>query len=192
MIASLQGRILHKSTDTLIVGVGGVGFEATATRNALDKGNIDDEIFVLTKMIVREDAISLFAFANEAERDMFDALLKVSGVGPKLAIQILSNMTIDNLRVAVASERPEAFTRVPGIGQKTAKKILLELKDKLPVGLDSLPDGDFGNINIDVMDALISLGFSIIEAQSAVQALPISAPQDTQERIRLCLQFLSR
>lgn len=192
MIASLYGRVLHKGHDALVIGVGGVGFDVTSTRTALEKSLLDSDVFLFTRMIVREDALSLFGFASEAERELFDALLKVSGVGPRLAIQILSNLSLDNLRSAVASEHAETLTRVPGIGQKTAKKILLELKDKLPVGLDALPGADFNNINSDVMDALLSLGFSVIEAQSAIQSLPISAPQDTQERIRLCLQFLSR
>jgi Holliday junction DNA helicase RuvA len=192
MIASLRGRIQIKEADILVLDVNGVGYEVFATRSTLDKGYVDDEIFVWTRMIVREDAMTLYGFSNQPERDMFDALLKVSGVGPRLALQILSNMTLDNLRSAVASEHPESLTRVPGIGQKTARKILLELKDKLPTGLDALPVGEFGNLNADVMDALIALGFSVVEAQSAIQALPMSAPQDAQERIRLCLQFLSR
>lgn len=192
MIASLQGRVLHKTNDMLVVGVGGVGYEAVATRAVLEKSQPDDEVYIVTRMIVREDAISLFAFVNEVERETFDALLKVSGVGPKLAVQILSNITIDNLRSAVASEHADSLTRVPGIGLKTAKKILLELKGKLPIGLDTIPGANFSSVNSDVMDALISLGFSVIEAQHAIQALPMSAPDDTQERIRLCLQFLSR
>jgi holliday junction DNA helicase RuvA len=141
---------------------------------------------------VREDSLTLYGFISDYERDMFDTLLKVSGVGPKLAIQILSNISLDNLRQAVATERAELLTRVPGIGQKTAKKILLELKDKLPTGLDALPSGGFDDINSDVLDALVVLGFSIVEAQSAIQALPPNAPNDVQERIRLCLQSLSR
>lgn len=192
MIAALQGRVLAKTADSVIVDVNGVGYEAFTTRAAHDQAHLDETIFLLTRLIVREDALTLFAFASEAERDMFDALLKVSGVGPKLAVQILSFMSIDNLRAAVASEHAESLTRVPGIGQKTAKKILIELKDKLPVGLDAVPGADFSNINSDVMDALIALGFSVIEAQRAIQALPLNAPEDVQERIRLCLQFLSR
>ncbi len=192
MIAALNGRVLYKSADSVIVDVHGVGYEAFTTRAAHDKCAVDESCFLLTRLIVREDALTLFAFATEAERDMFDALLKVSGVGPKLAVQILSFMSVDNLRAAVASEHAESLTRVPGIGQKTAKKILIELKDKLPVGLDAVPGADFNSINSDVMDALIALGFSVIEAQRAIQALPLSAPDDIQERIRLCLQFLSR
>lgn len=192
MIAALHGKVLYKNADSVIIDAHGVGYEAFTTRAAHDKCAIDEPCFLLTRLIVREDAMTLFAFATEAERDMFDTLLKVSGVGPKLAIQILSFMSMDNLRAAVASEHAESLTRVPGIGQKTAKKILIELKDKLPTGLDAVPGADFSSTNSDVMDALIALGFSVIEAQRAIQALPLSAPDDVQERIRLCLQFLSR
>jgi holliday junction DNA helicase RuvA len=192
MIANIQGRVFQKNSDSLIVLVGGVGLDISATRTALEKSHIDTDVFLYTRLIVREDALSLYGFSSETERDMFDALMKVSGIGAKLALQILSNMSIDNLRNAVATERAELLTRVPGIGLKTAKKILLELKDKLPVGLSALPGGEFEDTNTDVMDALVGLGFSIIEAQSAIQSLPANTPQDTQERIRLCLQYLSR
>jgi len=192
MIASLTGLVLFKNADSVVLDVGGVGYELIGTRGALDKCRYDERVFLLTRMIVREDAMTLYGFATETERVMFDALLKVSGVGPKLAVQILSFMTTDNLRSAVASEQADTLTRVPGIGQKTAKKILIELKDKLPVGLDAIPGADFSDLNSDVMDALISLGFSIVEAQRAIQALPMNAPEDVQERIRLSLQLLSR
>jgi Holliday junction DNA helicase RuvA len=192
MIASIQGKVLHKGNDALVIAVGGVGIELIATRATHEKSLLGDDTFIYTRLIVREDSLALYGFISDYERDMFDTLLKVSGVGPKLAIQILSNISLDNLRQAVVTERAELLTRVPGIGQKTAKKILLELKDKLPTGLDALPGGGFDDINSDVLDALVVLGFSIVEAQSAIQALPPNAPNDTQERIRLCLQSLSR
>jgi holliday junction DNA helicase RuvA len=192
MIASIQGKVLHKGNDALVIAIAGVGVEIIATRATHEKSLLGDDTFIYTRLIVREDSLTLYGFISDYERDMFDTLLKVSGVGPKLAIQILSNISLDNLRQAVATERAELLTRVPGIGQKTAKKILLELKDKLPTGLDALPSGGFDDINSDVLDALVVLGFSIVEAQSAIQALPPNAPNDVQERIRLCLQSLSR
>jgi Holliday junction DNA helicase RuvA len=102
---------------------------------------------------------------------------------------MLSSLSIDNIRNAVIREEPEILSRVPGIGKKTAQKILLELKDKISVGLDAMPAGDFDNINSDVMDALTGLGYSIIEAQSAIQALPSDAPKDVEQRILLALQY---
>jgi len=190
MIASLQGTVLFRFPEAVVISVGGVGFDVLATRSALETCVIGEQASLLTRLIVREDSLTLFGFVSDSERSMFDALLKVSGVGPKLALLILSHMSVDNLRSAVMSDRAELLTRVPGIGKKTAQKILLELKDKIATGLDALPDGDFTDINSDVLDALISLGFSIVEAQSAIQALPISTAQDTEERILLCLQYL--
>jgi holliday junction DNA helicase RuvA len=192
MIASIQGVIAQRRSDAVVIVVGGVGVEVFTTSSAQEKCRENDTAFLHTRLIVREDALILFGFVSEYERDMFDTLLKVSGVGPKLAVQILSFLSTDNLRSAVASERPEMLTRVPGIGKKTAQKILIELKDKLPVGLDAVPMDDFDNVNAEVMDALVSLGFSIIEAQRAIQSLPLSAPRDVEERVKLTLQFLSR
>lgn len=191
MIASLEGTVIHRSSDTVILSVGGVGFEVASTRLALERCVVGEPILLLTRLIVREDALALFGFSSDTERAMFDNLLKVSGVGAKLALLILSHMTVDNLKSAVTNERAELLTRVPGIGKKTAQKILLELKDKVVLGLDAVPDGDFIDVNADVLDALVALGFSIVEAQRAIQAIPMNTPQDTQERIRICLQFLS-
>jgi Holliday junction DNA helicase RuvA len=103
---------------------------------------------------------------------------------------MLSSLSTDNIRNAVVSERPEILTRVPGIGKKTAQKILFELKDKISVGLDAMPAGDFENINADVMDALTALGYSVIEAQSAVQSIPADAPEEVDQRILIALQSL--
>lgn len=191
MIASVQGRVLQRNSDSLVISVGGVGLELLATRTALEACQVGEEVFLHTRLLVREDALTLVAFASSHERDVFDALLKVSGVGTKLAVAILSHITIDNLRQAVANARPELLSRVPGVGKKTAEKILLELKDKLPTGLDTLPVSDVDDLNSDLLDALTALGFSIIEAQTAIQSLPASTPKDMQERLRLCLQYLS-
>lgn len=191
MIASIQGMVAHRTGDAVVMLVGGVGIEIFTTHTAHEMCHEGETVFLHTRLIVREDSLTLYGFASAYERDMFDTLLKVNGVGPKLAVQILSNLSTDNLRNAVASERPEILTRVPGIGKKTAQKILLELKDKLPTGLEAMPVDGFDDVNSDVMDALVGLGFSIVEAQRAIQSLPPSAPKDVQERIRLSLQFLS-
>jgi len=189
MIATLEGRVAHKDTDHMIVVVGGVGIEVFAPRTTIEKAK-SDPVFLYTRLIVREDSLTLYGFASESERDLFDTFIKISGVGPKLAITMLSSLSIDNIRNAVVSERPEILTRVPGIGKKTAQKILFELKDKIPVGLDAMPAGDFNNVNADVMDALTSLGYSVIEAQTAVQSIPADAPDEVDQRVLIALQFL--
>jgi holliday junction DNA helicase RuvA len=191
MIASVQGIVARREHDSVVLLVGGVGLDITTSHTASDKCQEGESAMLYTRLIVREDLLALYGFGSETEREMFDTLLKVSGVGPKLAIAILSNMSLDNLRAAIASDKPDMLTRVPGVGKKMAQKIVLELKDKIPTSADGMTFGDFDTTNSDVMDALTSLGFSIIEAQSAVQSLPASAPKDVQERIRLCLQYLS-
>ncbi|GAB1421803.1 Holliday junction branch migration protein RuvA [Anaerolineales bacterium] len=191
MISSLEGRVSAIKEDRIMIIVGGVGLEVFASRPTLETVT-GESVFLFTRLIVREDSLTLFGFAQETERDVFDILVKVNGVGPRLALAILSTLSIDNLRNAVASERVELLTRVPGIGRKTAQKIMLELKDKLPIGLDTMPTSDFYTTNSEVMDALIALGYSVVEAQSAIQSLPMDAPDNVEERIRLTLSHLSK
>lgn len=191
MIATIQGLVAQADSNMAIIVVGGIGVEIFTSRMAGEQCREGQDVLLHTRLIVREDSLTLYGFANEAERDLFDILIKISGVGPKLAVQILSSLSIDNLRNAVSTERSELLTRVPGIGKKTAQKIMLELRDKLPVGLDAMPTGSFDDVNSDVMDALVALGFSVVEAQMAIQALPADTPDDTEERVRLALQVLS-
>lgn len=190
MIASVQGKVAHVGLDHAVILVGGIGVEVFAPHSTLQKLD-NNYTYLLTRLIVREDALTLYGFSTEAERDLFDALIKVNGVGPKLAIAIIGSLSIDNLRNAILSDKADILTRVPGIGKKTAQKIILELKDKLKFGLEAIPLDDFDNINSDVMDALISLGYSIVEAQTAIQSLPKDAPQNVEERVRLALQYFS-
>lgn len=191
MISSIRGIVAFRSNEAVVIEVGGVGLDIFASRSALESCEIGETAHLVTRLIVREDALTLYGFSSLPERELFDVLLKISGVGPKMAMSIISTMSIDNLRNAVSSQRVELLTRVPGVGKKTAEKIMLELKDKLPMGLDAVPQGGFDDINSDVMDALTSLGFSVVEAQMAIQALPADAPEDMQERLRLSLQYLS-
>jgi holliday junction DNA helicase RuvA len=191
VISSLRGVVAFRSNEAIVLEVGGVGLDVLTSRSALDTCEVGEMAAIVTRLIVREDALTLYGFSSILERELFDVLLKINGVGPKMAMAIISTMSIDNLRNAVATQRVELLTRVPGVGKKTAEKIMLELKDKLPMGLDAVPQGGFDDINSDVMDALISLGFSVVEAQMAIQSLPADTPQDMQERIRLSLQYLS-
>ncbi len=190
MIASLEGKIASTHTNHMIVVVHGVGYKVFAPHSSI--GEIGDNIFLHTHMIVREDSMTLYGFSTSGECDLFEVLLKITGVGPKVALAILSTLSIDNLRNAVVSDRAEILTRVPGIGKKTAQQILLGLKDKLPVGLDAMPaDGSYEDINSDVIDTLVALGYSIVEAQSAIQALPKDAPENIEERVRMALQYFA-
>lgn len=191
MIASVHGTVLDKYDDSVVIEVGGVGLDILASRVALDECRAGDDVRLVTRLIVREDSLTLYGFGNVPERELFDVLIKISGVGPKLGMTIVSTLSIDNLRNAIISDRVEVLTRVPGIGKKTAQKIMLELKDKLPVGLDAIPASGFDDMNADVMDALVALGYSVVEAQSAIQSLPPDAPDSIEERTILALGYLS-
>jgi holliday junction DNA helicase RuvA len=189
MIASIQGKVASTGRDHVVLVTGGIGYKIFAPYTTLERIDSSGETFLHTVLIVREDSMTLFGFATTVEREVFDILLAVNGVGPKLALAILSTLSIDNLRNAVISERSEVLTRVPGIGKKTAQKILIDLKDKLKIGLDAAPVDAFDDVNSDVLDALIVLGYSIVEAQTAIQSLPIDAPRTVEDRVRLALQY---
>jgi holliday junction DNA helicase RuvA len=191
MIASIQGKVASTGRDHVVLVTGGIGYKIFAPYTTLERIDSSSDTFLHTVLIVREDSMTLFGFATTVEREVFEILLAVNGVGPKLALAILSTLSIDNLRNAVISERSEVLTRVPGIGKKTAQKILIDLKDKLKIGLDAAPVDAFDDVNSDVLDALIVLGYSIVEAQTAIQSLPIDAPKTIEDRVRMALQYFS-
>lgn len=189
MIATLEGKLGFKDSQRLVVIVGGIGLEVLAPFSTLE-ALAGDRVFLHTRLVVREDSLTLYGFASVAERDLFDSFIKISGIGPKLALTILSTLSVDNVRGAVSNDRPEALSRVPGIGKKTAQKIVLELRDKLATVLQAEPVAEAGSVNADVIDALTALGYSVIEAQTAVQALPLDAPPDEESRLFLALRHL--
>ena len=189
MITTLEGYLAHKAADHVIVTVAGVGIEVIAPFSTIERLHTD-RVFLYTRLVVREDSLTLYGFATAGERELFDAVLKISGIGPKLAVSILSTLSVENIRHAVANDRPEIISRVPGIGKKTAQKIVLELQDKFPAGLDGMPQAIEDDTSSEVMDALTSLGYSVVEAQAAIQALPRDAPEIVEDRIRLALQSL--
>ena len=189
MITTLEGNLVAKNADHVVVTLGGVGLEVYAPFTTIEKLQ-SERVFLYTRLVVREESLTLYGFATAGEREVFDAVLKISGIGPKLAVAILSTLSVDNLRGAVVNDRPEIISRVPGIGKKTAQKIVLELQDKIAGGLDSLPlaaeDDDSGVL----LDALTGLGYSVVEAQAAIQSIPLDAPDDIEERVRIALQNL--
>lgn len=189
MIASVEGTVVSLHRDHAVILVGGLGFKIYAPATTLDRLVAGEEAFFHTVLIVREELFALYGFFTTAEREVFETLLKVNGVGPRLALAILSTITVDHLRGAVFSEKADILMRVPGIGKKTAQKIVLELKDKLAADMADAPVFALSDINSDVMDALVALGYSVVEAQTAVQALPADAPETVEDRVRLALQF---
>jgi len=187
MIASVEGRVAASYADHLVVVVGGVGFKIFVPRNTIVMEG--ENVHLHTEMIVREDMIALYGFASLAERDTFNRLISVSGVGPKLALSVLGTMSIDSLRNAVSTGQPELLTRVPGVGKKMAEKIVFELKDKLKGADGLISSGAVTDVNRDVLDALTGFGYSIAEAQAALEALPPDTPNNFEERMRRALQY---
>ena len=184
MITTLEGQVSSKATDHVVVTVGGVGIEVFVPFSTIEKLHTD-RVFLYTRLVVREDSLTLYGFATAGERELFDAVLKISGIGPKLAVSILSTLSVDNIRSAVLNERPEIISRVPGIGKKTAQKIVLELQDKFPAGLDSLPTAAEDDSTAEVMDALTSLGYRRSGSTSRYPgAYHESAPEIIEDRIR--------
>lgn len=188
MIASVQGKVADVRPDHVVVVVGGIGLKIFVALNSIAH-TVGDEVYLHTLMIVREDAITLYGFNSTPDREIFERLISVNGVGPKMALGILGAMTVDRLRSAVAGGQVEAFTRVPGVGKKTAEKIIFELKDKLKGADGLIAASSYSDVNKDVMDALISFGYSVAEAQSALQSLPPDTANDFEERMRRALQY---
>lgn len=189
MIATLEGKLAEKARDHLIVTVGGIGIQVFAPFSTIEMLG-GQRVFLYTRLVVREDSLTLYGFATLAERTLFDVFVKISGIGPKLAVAILSTLSIDNIHSAVRNESSEIISRVPGIGKKTAQKIILELQDKIPGGLDTAPIAAEMDAHADVMDALTALGYSIIEAQSAIQSIPVGTPDDLETRVLVALRYL--
>jgi holliday junction DNA helicase RuvA len=189
MIATLHGKLQSYTDDSLIVNVGGVGFRVRAPRGtiaSLSAGGSD--VMLFTHLHVREDDLSLYGFATEAELRLFELLLTVSGIGPKVAIGVLSSAPAETLRIAIAQGNLDALTALPGIGNKTAQRLVLELKGKVDVsGLGEI--SELSPMDEDVMNALINLGYSAVEATRAAQSIP-STVKTVEDRVRIALQFL--
>ena len=156
-----------------------------------DRSKTGENVFLHTQMIVREDAITLYGFATREEREYFNLLVSVNGVGPRLGLAALSSLSTDAMRRAVFHEQAEVFSQVPGIGMKTAQKILLQLQDRIPAepGLERVET--ISETDSEVLNALTALGYSVVEAQAALQSIPNEAPEDVETRLRLALQYFS-
>lgn len=191
MIRTIRGLVLDHGKDYLVVEVGGeaggMGFKVSTPEPTAAQFRDGDSIQLHTYLQVREDALALYGFTTVEELTTFELLLSVNGVGPRVALATLSTMSPDALNLAIANDEPGIVARVPGIGKRTAQKIVLELKDKLQIstsafgGLAQVTDDDS-----EVIEALTSLGYSVVEAQRAIQQLPSDA-KGVEERLRLAL-----
>jgi len=192
MISSLRGAVLAISPDALVVEVGGVGLKVSVPASVIDAlDGVGRMVSLHTQLIVRQDALTLYGFGSEEQRALFELLLGVNGVGPKLALAVLSALSPDVLRRAVAHDQPEVFNRVPGVGKKTAEKIVFHLKDKVgkEIGLGAITA--LSDQDTEIIAALTALGYSLVEAQAALQSLPKEAPDEVGERVRLALRYFA-
>ncbi|MEA3439337.1 MAG: Holliday junction branch migration protein RuvA [Chloroflexota bacterium] len=191
MIASLQGRVQDINPDSVILEIGGIGFLIYIPAPVLDRAQISENIFLYTYLVVREDVLALYGFSTREEREFFELLIGVNGVGPRLALAILSSLSTEAIRRAVFHEQAEVFSSVPGIGMKTAQKILLQLQDRIPVEAGLEPVGLISEADSEVLNALTALGYSVVEAQAALQSIPRDTPEDIETRLRAALQYFS-
>ena len=186
MIARLRGKPVANTPEGLILDVGGVGYLVHATPAAVRKGDSSDEITVDTYLHVREDVMQLYGFAERAERELFVQLLSVNGVGPKVALAIVSGSPAEELRRAIVREDAVRFQAIPGIGKKTAERIVLELKEKLAITAIAPMGAANGDDHVVARDALVELGYSIADAERALAETDGEA--SPEERVRQALR----
>jgi len=188
MIARLRGTPVASTPDGLLLDVGGVGYLVAATPSAVRKADGAAEVVVETYLHVREDALQLYGFAERAERELFVQLLSVNGVGPKVALAIVSGSPADELRRAIVREDAARFQAIPGIGKKTAERIVLELKEKLAASVSIAPaaGGTDADEHVVARDALVELGYSLVDAERALAAT--DAAVSPEERVRQALR----
>jgi Holliday junction DNA helicase RuvA len=187
MIDMLTGQVAALGDMYVVMTVGGVGLRVHIPRTVREIVEGRGQTLTLyTHLAVREDALTLYGFGDPDERALFETLLTVSGVGPRLALAIISTLSVIQLQNAVAREEPEVLTRVPGIG-KLASRLALNCAISWPS--NPPPAGGYQRCGHRRAGALTALGYSVVEAQAALQAIPRDAPQDIEERVRLALQY---
>jgi Holliday junction DNA helicase RuvA len=190
MISSLEGKLVLVSADSAIVNVGGVGFQVYMPTSALSSlGAPGKDVKVFTHLHVREDNLTLFGFLSTEDLWLFETLIGVSGLGPRLALAMLSALNAEQITMAIATGSIDMLDMVPGIGKKVATRIVLELKEKIGAGWIATPAAQIAQENTDVLAALTSLGYSAAEATRAVATLPADSPLDLEEKIKLALQY---
>ena len=189
MISRLRGTPAGRTPDGLVIDVGGVGYVVAATPSAVRKADGATEVVVETYLHVREDTLQLYGFGDAAERELFVHLIGVSGIGPKVALAVVSSGSPADLRRAIVVEDPARFQAIPGIGKKTAERIVLELKEKLgseDVIVLPAAAGGSGSAHVTARDALVELGFTLSEAEQALAGIDPELP--AEERVRLALR----
>jgi Holliday junction DNA helicase RuvA len=196
MISSLRGPVLEIRLDSLVVAIGGIGMTVMCSPDTISQARIDQDITLFTSLIVREDSLTLFGFANSENREMFEVVQGVSGFGPKLAFTILSSLSADELRTAIGNEDVARLKQTPGVGAKGAQRLVLELKDRIgtPSNGAKRSASKDAQWQIQVEQGLLGLGWSPRDAQRAISAVLEEGVTDTQatpELLRRALQILA-
>ena len=190
MISSLHGKVESLGSDWAIINVGGIGFQVympTSTLSTL--GAIGKEVQLYTHLHLREDNATLYGFASSEELSLFQTLIGVTGLGPKMGLAMLSGMSVEQLVTAIATGSVDLLTVIPGIGKKVASRIILELKEKIGAGWITTPATQLAQENTDVLAALTSLGYSAVEATKAVATLPATSEMGLEEKVKLALAY---
>lgn len=193
MIGKLTGTLLEKNPPQILIDCHGVGYEVDVPMSTFyNLPNVGEAVALLTHFVVREDAQILYGFVTATEREAFRQLIKVTGVGPRMALGLLSGLTVAELAHAVTAQEVARLVKVPGVGKKTAERLLLELKGKLGADLGSLPAGAVAasDAHSDIQQALLALGYNDKEAAAALKALPPDV--GVSEGIKLALRALAR
>jgi holliday junction DNA helicase RuvA len=187
VIARLRGKAVAWDADGLVLDVAGVGYRVHATPSAVKNADGAEEVVLETHLHVREDALQLYGFADVGERELFEQLLAVSGIGPKVALAIVSGYTPGELRRAIVREDAGLFQTIPGIGKKTAQRVVLELKEKIaPLAAVDAPHLGGGDGHVVARDALVELGYSVAEAEQRLADTDPDLPP--AERVRQALR----
>ncbi len=190
MIAQLKGKIISRKPTRLVIEVNGLGFEINITTNTFETLGDSTDVLLYTYLSVKEDSLTLYGFATPAEKEMFKLLISISGIGPKLAQGILSGIQIGELRLALQEGNISRITAIPGVGKKTAERLMVELRDKVH-SIESMPEDnlrEFSSTRADAIAALISLGYNQKKAEGAIRKVLAQKPDVTiEELIRLAL-----
>ncbi|MBN2186312.1 MAG: Holliday junction branch migration protein RuvA [Dehalococcoidia bacterium] len=191
MIAAIEGILEYSGVDSIIVKVSGIGIQIYVPSSSLSKlGAAGDNVYLYTHLHLREDNVSLYGFTSSEELALFKNLISVSGVGPKVALALLSSLAIEQLAMAITSGNAELISQAPGIGKKVASRIVIELRGKLEkewkeAALPLAPE------DADAIAALTSLGYSLREATQAISSLPNSSELGLEDKVKLALQQLA-
>jgi Holliday junction DNA helicase RuvA len=191
VIATINGKIIQVEEGTLVVDIGGVGLWVYVPTPLSDEHKPGESIFLHTHLVIRQDSMSLYGFDTVEGREFFVLLMGVSGIGPRLAVTILSTLTPEAIRRGIFNEQAEVFNRVPGVGKKTAQNIIFNLQDKITVEEGFEAVAEMSEADSEVLSALIALGYSVVEAQAALQSIPRDAAEDVETRLRLALAYFS-